>query len=209
MLDDMLMPPAVGPMSPGHPAARRERSPVLVTGGAGYIGSHVVLALRAAGWPVVVLDDLSCGVLLPLHRSVPFVRGDVGDRDLRATLARHRIGAVIHLAASTAAPESARSPFRYYRNNLAAAIALIETCAEHGVRVFVFSSTAAIHGNPTACPVDATAPLASIDPCGASKGMIEEVLADVARATPFPHLIRVACEAALGRRALVPIHSDD
>jgi UDP-glucose 4-epimerase len=133
------------------------------------------------------------------------------------------------------APESVRSPLAYYRNNLAKSLNLLDACAAHGVRAFVFSSTAAVYGNPATCPVDERAPAAPISPYGASKLMVEQMLGDLARARPFPHLIlryfnvagadpelrtgqmsggadhliRVACETALGRRASLPIHGDD
>lgn len=212
------------------------RCPVLVTGGAGYIGSHVVLALKAVGWPVVVLDNLSRGVVRPLHRGCVVVQGDVGDTALvRTTLRRHDVGAVIHLAASTVVPDSVRAPLRYYHNNLTASVTLLAACVEHGIRAFVFSSTAAVYGNPPSGPVDESTPPAPISPYGRSKRVVEQVLADLDCAQPFPHvilryfnvagadpllragqvpgganhLIRVACEAALGRRAGVPVYGCD
>lgn len=209
---------------------------VLVTGGAGYIGSHVVLALRAAGWPVVVLDDLSSGRLRPLHRDCALVIGDVGDPAVvSAALRRHDVTAVIHLAASIVAPASVRHPLPYYRNNLAASLALLEACVRHGVAAFVLSSTAAVYGAPTRSPVCEDAPTMPVNPYGWSKLMVERVLADAAAAHDLPfvvlryfnvagadpagragpseagaaHLIRVALDAALGRRPDVPIYGTD
>ncbi|MCS7268764.1 MAG: UDP-glucose 4-epimerase GalE [Geminicoccaceae bacterium] len=209
---------------------------VLVTGGAGYVGAHVVLALREAGWPVVVLDDLSTGRLLPLHRDCSVVLGGVGDRDLvRETLARYDVQAVVHLAASILVPESVRHPLAYYRNDVAVGLALLEACVAHGVAAFVFSSTAAVYGVPERSPVDEEAPTRPINPYGWSKLMFERVLRDAAaahdlpfvilryfnvagadpelRAGPLPdgptHLVRVALEAALGLRPFVPVFGVD
>lgn len=209
---------------------------VLVTGGAGYIGAHVVLALRAAGWPVVVLDDLSSGRLRPLHRECALVIGDVADRaTVGAALRRHDVAAVIHLAASIVAPASVRHPLPYYRNNLAASLGLLEACVRHGVAAFVLSSTAAVYGAPAASPVREDAPTVPINPYGWSKLMVERVLTDTAAAHDLPfmvlryfnvagadpegragqaeggaaHLLGVALDAALGRRPEVPIYGTD
>jgi UDP-glucose 4-epimerase len=164
------------------------------------------------------------------------VVGDVGDATLvRGVLERYRVTAVVHLAASIIAPDSLRRPLAYYRNNTAASFVLLEACAEHGTAAFVFSSTAAVYGNPPASPVDETAPTSPINPYGASKLMVERALADVGRATGFPylalryfnvagadpdlragqapggasHLIRVACDTALGRRDRIPVYGTD
>jgi UDP-glucose 4-epimerase len=209
---------------------------VLVTGGAGYIGSHAVLALRAAGWPVVVLDNLSTGSLRPLHRDCAVVIGDVGDRDLvTAVLRRHDVVAVIHLAASIVAPESVDRPLVYYRNNVATSLTLLEACVAHRAAAFVLSSTAAVYGAPAHSPVDEDAPTIPINPYGWSKLMVERMLADahLAHGIPFAvlryfnvagadpagrtgpsevgaaHLIRVALDAALGQRSHVPIYGTD
>jgi len=209
---------------------------VLVTGGAGYIGSHVVLALRAAGWPVVVLDDLSTGQLRPLHADCAVVVGDIADRaTVEATLRRHDVVAVVHLAASIVAPESVRRPLLYYRNNLAGSLGLLEACVRHGVAAFVLSSTAAVYGAPARSPVAEDAPTVPINPYGWSKLMVERVLADTAAAHDLPfvvlryfnvagadpagrtgqaeagpaHLLRVALDAALGIRPEVPIYGTD
>lgn len=209
---------------------------VLVTGGAGYIGSHVVLALRAAGWPIVVLDDLSTGRLRPLHRDCALVVGDVGDRALVASvLRRYDVVAVVHLAASIVAPASLRHPLPYYENNLAASVGLVEACVRHGVAAFVLSSTAAVYGIPPASPVGEDAPTNPINPYGASKLMVERLLRDAAAAHDLPfsilryfnvagadpagrtgqtetgpaHLLRVALDVACGARAEVPIYGTD
>lgn len=209
---------------------------VLVTGGAGYIGSHVVLALLEAGWPVVVLDDLSSGRLRPFHRRCALVVGDVADRaTVAAALRRHDVAAVVHLAASIVAPESVRQPLPYYRNNLAASLGLLEACVRHGVAAFVLSSTAAVYGAPTRSPVGEDAPTVPVNPYGWSKLMVERVLTDAAAVHDLPfvalryfnvagadpagragqaetgpaHLLRVALDAALGRRPEVPVYGDD
>lgn len=209
---------------------------VLVTGGAGYIGAHVVLALRDAGWNVIVLDNLSSGRLLPLHRDCTVVIGDIADRPLVAcTLARYGVAAVVHLAASIVAPASIRDPLAYYRNNVAGSISLLEACVEHGIAAFVLSSTAAVYGVPATSPVSEDASPEPINPYGWSKLMAERVLRDAAsaydipflilryfnvagadprgRAGPSPagpaHLLKVAIEAALGRRREGPIYGTD
>jgi UDP-glucose 4-epimerase len=209
---------------------------VLVTGGAGYIGSHTVLALRAAGMPVVVLDNLSAGQAFLVPRDVPLVKGSIGDRPLVAeTLNSYKVKSVIHFAASIAVGESVEKPLDYYTNNVANSLRLIKACVSHGVRRFVFSSTAAVYGQPEAVPVGEDAPLAPINPYGASKLMVESILRDVAaahrlryaalryfnvagadpegragQATPSAtHLLKIACEAALGRRPEVAIFGTD
>ncbi|MDX6749961.1 UDP-glucose 4-epimerase GalE [Geminicoccaceae bacterium 1502E] len=217
------------------PAGSRGGS-VLVTGGCGYIGSHVVLALLAAGWRVAVLDDLSTGRVRPLHRACEVVVGDIADSALLArTLARHDVVAVVHLAARLVAPESVRQPLDYYRVNTAGSLTLIETCVEHGLGAFVFSSTAAVYGSPRTSPVDEETEPRPVNPYGGSKLAVERMLADAERAfdLPYaalryfnvagadphgraghgagaaPHLIRVACQAALGQRDAVPIFGTD
>jgi UDP-glucose 4-epimerase len=166
-----------------------DRDAVLVTGGAGYIGSHVVLALRDAGRHAVVLDDLSTGVRQAVPADVPFVPGDVGDTALLSrTLREHGVGAVMHFAGSIVVPESVRDPLAYYRNNALKSLALIEACVAQGVNRFVFSSTAAVYGIPDVVPVSEDAETRPINPYGTSKLMTEWVLRDTAAA----HALRYA-----------------
>ena len=161
-----------------------EQGTLLVTGGAGYIGSHTVARLRAAGEKVVVLDNLVFG-----HREaltdpdVVFVEGDIGDAALVDRLfAEHRPEAVLHFAAFAYVGESVTDPLKYYRNNLAAPLVLLEAMQRHGCRRFIFSSTCATYGDPVHVPMDETHPQAPVNPYGASKWMLERVLADCGRA---------------------------
>ena len=157
------------------------KEPVLITGGAGYIGSHVVLAFRGAGYPVVVLDDLSAGRRAAVPDEAAFIEGDAGDLDtVGAVLAEHRVAAVVHLAASISVPESMRDPLRYYRNNSGASAALIRACVDGGVERFIFSSTAAVYGAPRVIPVAEDAPTAPVNPYGSSKLVTEWALRDTA-----------------------------
>ena len=212
------------------------KMPVLVTGGAGYIGSHAVLALLDAGWPVVVIDDLSTGFAWAVPREAHFVRGDIADSDLVARLiAEHRIGAVMHFAGSIIVPESVAQPLKYYENNTVKSRALIESAVKGGVGHFIFSSTAATYGIPDRVPVPETARTEPINPYGWSKLMTERMLKDsaaaydmnycalryfnVAGADPkgrsgqstkgATHLIKVAVEAALGSRDHVDVYGTD
>lgn len=209
---------------------------VLVTGGAGYIGSHAVLALREAGCKVVVLDDLSTGRVEAVPDGVPLAVGDVGDAEtVSRVLAEHRIEAVMHFAGSILVPESVSDPLKYYRNNTAASRTLIEGCVEHGVGAFVFSSTAAVYGIPEKVPAAEDAPTVPINPYGWSKLMTEQILRDVAaahglqhvilryfnvagadpkgrtgQATPeATHLIKVAAEVVTGKRPGIQIFGED
>ena len=210
--------------------------PVLVTGGAGYIGSHAVLALRDAGWPVVVLDNLVTGFRWAVPDDVAFEEGDVGDAArVGAVLERHHIGAIIHFAGSVVVPESVENPLKYYRNNTANSRTLIEAAVGAGVRHFIFSSTAATYGIPESVPVREDSPKRPINPYGMSKLMTEHMLADVAAAHVInfcalryfnvagadpqqrtgqstagaTHLIKVAVEAALGKRGHVGVFGTD
>lgn len=210
--------------------------PVLVTGGAGYIGSHAVLALRDAGHPVSVLDNLVTGFRWAVPDGVPLYRGDVADADLVGRIVREQaIAAILHFAGSIVVPESVADPLKYYHNNTANTRALIETAVRHGVPHFVFSSTAAVYGIPAAIPVAEEAATVPINPYGWSKLMSERMLADVAAAHPInyaalryfnvagadpegrsgqstagaTHLIKVAVEAATGKRAGVTVFGRD
>jgi len=216
--------------------AARRRTPVLVTGGAGYIGSHAVLALLDAGWPVVVLDNLSTGFRKAVDRRAAFVEGDVGDTALtRATLARYDIGAIMHFAGSIIVPESVADPLKYYRNNTANSRALIESAVLERIPHFIFSSTAAVYGIPSDKPVAEDWPTRPANPYGTSKLMTELMLADTAAAHPINYcalryfnvagadpqgrtgqstagatnLIKVATEVAGGARARLDVFGDD
>ena len=213
-----------------------ERVPVLITGGAGYIGSHAVLTFGAAGHPAVVLDDLSTGRREAVPDSIPFILGDAGDRDLVARVIReHGIGAVVHFAGSVIVPESVADPLKYYRNNTAVSRNLVQACVETGVRHFIFSSTAAVYGIPEIVPVSEEAPTVPINPYGTSKLMTEWILRDTASAHDFQyvalryfnvagadpqlrtgqfsakatHLIEVAVKSALGLQSELEIFGDD
>src|ERR1700732_115392 len=163
------------------------RTSILVTGGAGYIGSHVVLQLRARGEQVVVLDDLSTGFKQAVL-DTPLVVGKVGDRDLVMEVLRtHGVDTVLHFAAHTIVPESVANPLKYYGNNTCSTRNLLECCVEAGVRDFVFSSTAAVYGMPAdgvAAESTATAP---INPYGTSKLMSEWMLRDTAAASSMKY----------------------
>jgi len=209
---------------------------VLVTGGAGYIGSHMVHELVDAGEHVVVLDNLSTGHRWAVAEGVPLIVGETGDQPLVARLLReHSIDAIIHFAASIVVPDSVRDPLGYYRNNTANSRALIECAVNGGVRNFIFSSTAAVYGNPATIPVPEDAPTLPISPYGWSKLMTEIMLRDashahglahivlryfnVAGADPkgrtgqssatATHLIKVAAEAALGLRPKLDVFGTD
>lgn len=212
------------------------KMPVLITGGAGYIGSHAVLALLDAGWPVAVIDNLSTGFRFAVPPTVPFHVGDVADSALvERIVAEHGIGAVMHFAGSVVVPESVSDPLRYYDNNTGRSRALIETTARAGVKHFIFSSTAATYGVPDTSPVREDTPQVPINPYGWSKLMTERMLADAAGAYGFnyaalryfnvagadpearcgqstagaTHLIKVACEAATGARSHVDVFGTD
>jgi len=159
---------------------------VLVTGGAGYIGSHMVLALLDRGEDVVILDNLSTGIEDLVPAGANLVIGDVGDAvALGHILGKNNVDAVIHFAGSVVVPESVGNPLEYYRNNTVATRNLVAACVDHGVNRFVFSSTAAVYGAPTEVPVRETAPTIPINPYGRSKLMTEWILADVAQAHDF------------------------
>ena len=209
---------------------------VLVTGGAGYIGSHMVYALVAAGERVVVLDNLSTGFDWAIAEGAPLVMGETGDQALvSALIKQHGVESIIHFAASIVVPDSVADPLGYYKNNTVNSRALIECAVRGGVKHFIFSSTAAVYGNPARVPVtedDLTAPMS---PYGSSKLMTEIMLRDagfahglghvilryfnVAGADPelrtgqstkgATHLIKVAVETALGRREKMDVFGTD
>ncbi len=213
-----------------------QKCPVLVTGGAGYIGSHAVLALTDAGWPVTVIDNLVTGFRWAVPEAVPFYEGDIEDAGLLARIiAEQNIGAVMHFAGSVVVPESVSDPLKYYHNNTAKTRSLIASAVSGGVAHFIFSSTAATYGIPDVSPVTEDTPQRPINPYGMSKLMSEHMLRDTAAAHPLnfcalryfnvagadprartgqstagaTHLIKVAVEAALGKRAKVDVFGTD
>ena len=212
------------------------RVPVLVTGGAGYIGSHAVLALLDSGWSVAVVDNLTTGFRFAVPEGVAFYEGDIEDSALLARIfADQGTRAIMHFAGSIVVPESVENPLKYYHNNTVKSRALIEAAVTAGVPHFIFSSTAATYGIPEVSPVTEGTPKQPINPYGWSKLMTEQMLADTATAHPLnycalryfnvagadpqgrsgqstagaTHLIKVAVEAALGKRASVSVFGTD
>jgi UDP-glucose 4-epimerase len=212
-----------------------KNKPILVTGGAGYIGSHVVLQLVAAGEQVIVLDNLSTGFENAVI-GAELVTGDTGDQELVGRILReHDIDAVMHFAAHTIVPESVADPLKYYRNNTCNTRNLLNACSDAGLRHFIFSSTAAVYGIPDDPLADEQTRLAPINPYGTSKLMSEWMLRDLSAASAMTHvalryfnvagsdpqgrigqstrqatlLIKVACEAAVGKRDHVAIFGTD
>ena len=211
------------------------RGSILVTGGAGYIGSHAALLLRGRGERVVVLDDLSRGFRQAVL-DAPLIVGKVGNRDaVLALLREHGVDTVMHFAAHTIVPESVSEPLKYYANNSCATRTLLECCTLAGVRYFVFSSTAAVYGIPSDGFAAETTPTAPINPYGTSKLMSEWMLRDIAAASALRYvalryfnvagadsegrigqatreatlLVKVACEAAVGKRKEISIFGTD
>ncbi|MBO4223537.1 UDP-glucose 4-epimerase GalE [Bradyrhizobium neotropicale] len=209
---------------------------VLVTGGAGYIGSHMVRALVDAGESVVVVDNLSTGFSALLPEGVPLFIGDAGDENLvEGVIAQHGVESIIHFAGSVVVPESMRDPLGYYRNNTMTTQSLLNAAVKSGVSRFIFSSTAAVYGNPEEVPVPETAPTRPLSPYGMSKLMTEIMLHDVATAYGMSyvvlryfnvagadplgriglstigatHLLKIAVEAATGQRAKVDVFGSD
>jgi len=163
---------------------------VLVTGGAGYIGSHMVYELLDAGEDVVVLDNLSTGFRWAIPERVTLHEGDTGDEALaRSIIERHGVDAIIHFAASIVVPDSVADPLGYYRNNTANSRTLIEAAVKSGVKHFIFSSTAAVYGNPKSVPVSEDATPDPMSPYGSSKLMTEIILRDTGFAHPLKHVI--------------------
>ena len=212
-----------------------KQATILVTGGAGYIGSHVVVQLRARGERVVVLDDLSRGFRQAVL-DTPLVVGQVGDRDtVLQVLREHGVDTVMHFAAYTIVPESVQEPLKYYGNNTCSTRSLLQCCLESGVQHFVFSSTAAVYGIPPDGVAAESSPTAPINPYGTSKLMSEWMLRDVSAASPLKHvalryfnvavsdsqcrvgqatpkatlLVKVACEAVVGKRPHVSVFGTD
>jgi UDP-glucose 4-epimerase len=209
---------------------------VLVTGGAGFIGSHMVLALLDAGEKVIVLDNLSTGFRWAVPPAATLVVGDVGDQDLvRTVIRKYGVQSIVHFAGSIVVPESVAEPLGYYNNNTVKSRALMEAAVATGLKQFIFSSTAAVYGNPAENPVSEAAQPAPMSPYGWSKLMTEVMLADTSRAHDFnyvalryfnvagadpkgrsgqstpraTHLIKVACETALGQRAHMEVFGTD
>jgi UDP-glucose 4-epimerase len=209
---------------------------VLVTGGAGYIGSHMVLALAEAGENVVVIDNLSTGFSSFVPDGVPLFIGDAGDENLvDGVIGQHRVESIIHFAGSVVVPESVRDPLLYYRNNTMTTRSLLNAAIRRGIGRFIFSSTAAVYGNPDQVPVPETARTRPLSPYGSSKLMTEIMLHDVASAYDIDyvvlryfnvagadplarvglatagatHLMKIAVEAATGQRAKVDIYGTD
>ncbi|HWX56972.1 UDP-glucose 4-epimerase GalE [Bradyrhizobium sp.] len=209
---------------------------VLVTGGAGYIGSHMVYALVEAGEPVVVIDNLSTGFATAVPPGVPLLVGDAGDEALvSSAIAEHDVESVIHFAGSVVVPDSMRDPLGYYRNNTMTTRALLNAVIKNGVERFIFSSTAAVYGNTDQVPVPEAAPTRPLSPYGSSKLMTEIMLHDVAMAHGMSyvvlryfnvagadphariglatvgatHLLKIAVEAATGQRAKIDVYGTD
>src|SRR6202171_5378592 len=209
---------------------------VLVTGGAGYIGSHMVQALAEAGENVVVIDDLSTGFSAMLPEGVPLFIGDAGDENLvEGVIAQHGIESIIHFAGSVVVPDSMRDPLAYYRNNTMTTRSLLNAAVKGGISRFIFSSTAAVYGNPDQVPVPENAPTRPLSPYGSSKLMAEIMLHDVASAHGMTyavlryfnvagadpngriglatvgatHLLKIAVEAATGQRAKIDVFGTD
>lgn len=213
-----------------------DRFTVLVTGGAGYIGSHAVLALLDNGWEVAVIDNLTTGFRWAVPEAVAFYEGDIEDSNLVVRIIEEQnIGAIMHFAGSIIVPESVENPLKYYNNNSAKSRSLIESAVEGGVKHFIFSSTAATYGIPKESPVTEETPQVPINPYGMSKLMTEHMLRDVSAAHDInfcalryfnvagadpqartgqstagaTHLIKVAVEAALGKRDSVAVFGTD
>src|ERR1700686_700250 len=209
---------------------------VLVTGGAGYIGSHTVHALAEAGESVVVIDNLSTGFSAFLPEGVPLFIGDAADENLvEGVIAAHGVESIVHFAGSVVVPDSMRDPLAYYRNNTMTTRSLLNAAVKCGINRFIFSSTAAVYGNPEQMPVPEHAPTRPLSPYGSSKLMTEIMLHDTASAHDMnyvvlryfnvagadpkariglatagaTHLLKIAVEAATGQRAKIDVFGTD
>jgi len=209
---------------------------VLVTGGAGYIGSHTVLSIREAGFNVVIVDNLSTGHREIVPDDVPFVVCNVSDASaINEIMQSYDICAVMHFAGSIIVPESVSDPLKYYENNTSVSRDIIERCVANKIRAFIFSSTAAVYGIPAQNPVSEDSQTAPINPYGNSKLMTEGILKDTAAAHDFnfvalryfnvagadakgrsgqlspqaTHLIKIACQVATGKKDYIEIFGDD
>jgi UDP-glucose 4-epimerase len=209
---------------------------VLVTGGVGYIGSHMVQALVEAGETVVVVDNLATGFSTFLPKGVPLFIGDAGDENLvEGVIAAHDVKSIVHFAGSVVVPDSIRDPLAYYRNNTMTTRSLLNAAVKSGIGQFIFSSTAAVYGNPDQVPVPEEAPTRPLSPYGSSKLMTEIMLHDVASAHGMKyvvlryfnvagadpqariglatvgatHLLKIAVEAAIGQRAKIDVFGTD
>lgn len=208
---------------------------ILITGGAGYIGSHTALALSAIGRQVVVIDNLSTGSRELIPSGVPFIEGDIANIDLmRRTIREYGCTSVIHFAGSIINPESFEKPLEYYSNNTVNSHTLLQACADENIRVFLFSSSAAVYGDAETLPISENAKLNPVGPYGASKLMTEWMLRDVAarydmrygalryfnvagadpkgrsgQVGPASHLIKISTEVAVGARQKMEIYGND
>lgn len=213
-----------------------EHGHIMVTGGAGYIGSHAILGLLDRGHKVVTVDNLSTGFAWAIDPRCDLIVGNVGDQNLiRKVIQDYNVQAILHFAGSISVPESVANPLKYYHNNTAESASLIESALAEGVKHFIFSSTASIYGHATTIPIPETAPLSPINPYAMSKLMTEQMLQDTASAHDFnfaalryfnvagadpqcragqssaasTHLIKVAIDVALGNRDSIEIFGTD
>jgi UDP-glucose 4-epimerase len=212
------------------------KAKVLVTGGAGYIGSHAVLACLAAGHDVAVVDNLSTGSMDVVPGACAFVNADVGDMVAMAHIIEdHNVHAILHFAGSIVVPESIADPYLYYENNTGKTLRLANLAKDMGIKAFIFSSTAVVYATDNVGPLSEASPKAPISPYGWSKLMSEQMLADLSLAHGLPvgvlryfnvagadpqgrtgqnspnatHLIKVACQVITGQRDILPVFGQD